>query len=157
LQPVRCKLDVVPGDVMDKPRFTVLVVDDELSLRRLMMRHLRRNGINPIGAADGAEGLEAFLADREKIDLVILDMLMPGMNGLDLAAELERCRPGVKILYISGLGASIAMESIVRQSADRVLLKPFTQQALVERVAHLLALDNMRSADDSRRWDRETA
>jgi DNA-binding response OmpR family regulator len=142
---------------MDKPRFTVLVVDDEILLRRLIMRELKRNGIDPIGAADGTEGLEAFLAGREKIDLVIMDLLMPGMNGLDLAAELERRRPGVKILYISGLGASIAVESILSQSPDRVLLKPFTPQALVERVAHLLALDNMRSAHAGRRWKRESA
>jgi DNA-binding response OmpR family regulator len=142
---------------MHKPRFTVLVVDDEILLRRLIMRALKLNGIDSIGAADGAEGLEAFMADRERIDLVIMDLLMPGMNGLDLAAELERRRPGVKILYISGLGASIAMESIVRQAADRVLLKPFTPQALVDRVAHLLALDHMRSAHAGRRWKRESA
>ena len=127
---------------MDKqPRFSVLVIDDELPVRRLIMRTLKRNGIDPIGAADGAEGLEAFLANRQRIGMVILDLQMPGMNGLDLAAELERRRPGIKILYISGLGASIAMESILRQSAEQVLLKPFTPQALVERVVHLLAID----------------
>jgi DNA-binding response OmpR family regulator len=142
---------------MDKPRFTVLVVDDELSLRRLIMRTLKANGINPIGAGDGLEGLAAFLADLERIDLVILDLMMPGMSGLDLAAELERRRPGVKILYISGLVDSIAMECILRQSADRVLLKPFKQQVLVERVVHLLALDEARSARATSHWKRESA
>jgi len=125
---------------MIKARFSVLVIDDELPVRRLIMRTLKRSGIDPIGAADGAEGLEAFLANRQRIGMVILDLPMR-MNGLDLAAELERRRPGIKILYISGLGSSIAMESILQQSADRVLLKPFTPQALVERVVHLLAID----------------
>jgi DNA-binding response OmpR family regulator len=146
-----------PGVSIKKPRFTVLVIDDELPLRSLMMRTLEARGIDPIGAADGAEGLKAFLASRESIDLVILDLLMPGMSGLDLAAELERRRPGLKILYISGLGASIAMDSIVRESADRVMLKPFTQQALLERVEHLLAMDKVRSTQATRRWSRETA
>jgi CheY-like chemotaxis protein len=146
-----------PCVVMDKPRFTVLVVDDEISLRRLMMRTLKAIGVDSIGAADGAAGLKAFLAGRERIDLVILDLMMPGMSGLDLAAELERRRPGVKILYISGLGASIAMECILRQAADRVLVKPFTQQALAERVAQLLAMDKGRSVRATRNLDRESA
>jgi len=142
---------------MEKSRFTVLVVEEEVSLRRLMLRALRRGGIDPIGAADGAGGLEAFLANNERIDLVVLDMIMPGMSGLDLAAELERRRPGVKILYTSGHGTSIAMASIQRQSADRVLLKPFKQQALMERVVHLLALSDVRSAQAARNWERESA
>jgi len=142
---------------MEKSRFTVLVVDGEVSLRRLMLQALRRGGIDPIGAADGAAGLEAFLANRERIDLVVLDMIMPGMSGLDLAAELERRRPGVKILYISGHGTSVAMASIQRQSADHVLLKPFEQQALMERVMHLLRLDDLRSRRAGRNWKRESA
>lgn len=100
----------------------------------------------PIGAANGQAGLAAFLANREKIDLVILDMLMPGMSGLDLAAELGRQDPALKILYISGHGTSIAMESLRQQSADRVLLKPFNEQALLERVELLLSVDQAGSA-----------
>lgn len=142
---------------MDKPRFSVLVVDDERSLLHLIMRTLKDNGIRAIGAGDGAEGLEVFLANREGIDLVIIDMMMPRMNGLDLAAELERRRPGVKILYISGHGASIAMESILRQSADRVLLKPFRKQELVERVALLLGVADLGCDEAAEFWRTESA
>jgi DNA-binding response OmpR family regulator len=124
---------------MDNPRLTVLVIDDTPGVREFIMDELETHGIDPIGAGDGVAGLKAFMANRERIDLVILDLLMPRMSGLDLAAELERCRPGVKILYISGHDGSIAIESIRRQSADRVLLKPFTPGALVERVRRLLA------------------
>ena len=125
---------------MDKSRFTVLVVDDDVPLRRLVLRALQTSGIETIGAGTAAEGLEVFLAHPGKIDLVIVDMVMPGMSGLDLAAELERLQPGVQILYISGSGDSIAMKSIQRQSADRVMLKPFVPEALVERVTQLLAV-----------------
>jgi DNA-binding response OmpR family regulator len=124
---------------MYNPRLTVLVIDDTPGVREFIMDELETHGIDPIGAGDGVAGLKAFMANRERIDLVILDLLMPRMSGLDLAAELERCRPGVKILYISGHDGSIAIESIRRQSADRVLLKPFTPGALVERVRRLLA------------------
>lgn len=123
---------------MDEPSFTVLVVDDEPDLRRFMVGVLQSNGFGPIEAVNEAQGLALFKANRDRIDLVILDMVMPGMSGLDLAAELERQRPGVKVLYISANGASIAMECIVRQSADGVLFKPFTGSGLVERVVQLL-------------------
>jgi DNA-binding response OmpR family regulator len=141
----------------NKPRFTVLVIDDDAPLRRLIVKTLQGQGIDAMEAADGAEGLEAFMAGRGKIDLVILDLMMPGMNGLDLAAELERRRPGVKILYVSGLGASIAMDSILRESADRVLLKPFTQEALLDRVAHLLAIEKAHRVHATRNWKRGSA
>ncbi len=123
---------------MDERPYTVLVVDDEPSSRQFIVDVLQSNEFGPIEAANEAQGLALFQANRDRIDLVILHMVMPGMGGLDLAAELERQRPGVKILYISAHGSSIAMESILRQSAERVLLKPFTGPALVERVAHLL-------------------
>ena len=126
-------------DFMDNPRLTVLVIDDTPAVREFIMDELKTHGIDPIGAGDGVAGLKAFVANRERIDLVILDLLMPRMSGLDLAAELERCRPGVKILYISGHDGSIAIESIRRQSADRVLMKPFTPGALRSKVGSLLA------------------
>ena len=126
------------GAIMDERPFTVLVVDDDPSLRQFIVGVLESNGFAFIEAANERQGLALFKANSDKIDLVILDMVMPGMSGLDLAAELERQRPGVKVLYISAHCSSIAMESILRQSADRVLLTPFTGPALVERLSHLL-------------------
>jgi DNA-binding response OmpR family regulator len=133
--------------MMDEPPFTVLVVDDEPYLRQFIVDVLRSNGFGSIEADNEGRGLVLFQANRDRIDLVILDLVMPGMSGLDLAAELERQRPGVKILYISAEGSSIAMDCIVQQSADGVLLKPFTGPALAERVAHLL---HKPGADSSR-------
>src|SRR5438105_1432058 len=125
---------------MHEPPHTVLVVDDDTSVRTLILHVLKRHGFTPMEAASGAEGLELFQANRDRIDLVILDMVMPGLSGLDVASELERQKPGVNILYISAHGASIAMESLLKQSADRVLLKPFTEKSLVERLAYLLGM-----------------
>jgi DNA-binding response OmpR family regulator len=146
-----------PGAIMDERPFTVLVVDDDPSLRQFIVDVLRSNGFAPIEAVNEGQGLALFQANRDTIDLVILDMVMPGMNGLDLAAELERQRAGVKILYISAHGSSIAMESILRQSADRVLLTPFTGPALVERVSHLLGEPGADSARASEMGGGESA
>jgi CheY-like chemotaxis protein len=64
--------------------------------------------------------------------------VMPGVSGLDLAAILGRDYPNLKILYISGYIGSLAAEALARRSPERVLLKPFTEDALLARVLMLL-------------------
>jgi len=121
------------------PQATILVVEDNSALRRLMARVLIDQGFQVLQASTAPKGLELFQAQPELVDLAVVDMVMPGMSGLDLAAELERLRPGIKILYTSGYGSSVAMESISHRSPDRVLLKPFDATELAERVSRLVA------------------
>ena len=116
----------------------ILVVEDNGALRRLMLRILAGSGYAVLEAATGAQGLDLFREQSPSVDLVIVDMVMPGLSGLDVAAEIERHQPGTKILYISGYATSVAMESISRRSPDRVLIKPFDASQLIERVALLL-------------------
>lgn len=117
---------------------TILVVEDDEPLRRMMIRALDGQGFRTIEAGTSAEGLAHFLSNRREIGLAIIEMVMPAMSGLDLAAELDRLRPGMAILYMSSLPESIAMESIARRSPERVLAKPFTSDDLRQRVSHLL-------------------
>jgi DNA-binding response OmpR family regulator len=116
----------------------ILVVEDNGALRRLMLRILAGSGYAVLDAPSGARGLELFRENSPSVDLAIVDMVMPGLSGLDVAAEIERHQPGMKILYISGYPSSVAMESIGRRSPDRVLIKPFDAAQLIERVALLL-------------------
>ncbi len=116
----------------------ILVVEDNGPLRRLMLRILEGSGYQVFEAAGGAQGLELFREHAALLDLAIVDMVMPGISGLDVAAEMERDRPGMKILYISGHATSVAMESISRRSPDHVLLKPFDAAELISKVAQLL-------------------
>ena len=116
----------------------ILVVEDNGALRRLMLRILAGSGYAVLEASSGAQALDLFRAHSPRVDLAILDMVMPGLSGLDVAAEIERHQPGMKILYISGYASSVAMESIRRRSPDRVLIKPFDATQLIERVASLL-------------------
>ncbi len=111
-----------------------------------MQRMLAGHGLRVLQASTAVEGLAIFRAHRASISLAIIDMILPGMSGLDLAAELERLRPGMKILYTSGYGSSVAMESIGRRSPDHVLLKPFTGRLLIDRIAHLLHAERPRHA-----------
>lgn len=119
----------------------ILVVEDNGALRRLMLRILTGSGYGVLEASTGAQALELFRQRSPSVDLAIIDMVMPGLSGLDVAAEMERHQPGMKILYISGYASSVAIESISRRSPDRVLIKPFDAAQLIERVAFLLNPD----------------
>lgn len=123
---------------MQGTRATIVLVDDESSIRRTIVRTLERNGFAVVEVATAEEGLRIFTEHRLPIDLAIIDLVMPGMSGMDLAAELIREYPKVPILYTSGYAGSVAMETIARSSPDAVLAKPFTQEVLLERVQLLL-------------------
>lgn len=127
----------------DGAQRTILVVEDNGALRRLMLRILEGCGYAVLEAANGPQGLELF-RQQGTVDLAILDMVMPGMSGLDVAAEIERQQPGIKILYVSGHTSSVAIDSISRRSPENVLLKPFDAGDLIDRVAQLLEPDGPR-------------
>jgi two-component system, cell cycle sensor histidine kinase and response regulator CckA len=131
----------VSGDVAtttcDRVR-TILVVDDHTPVRQLISRMLIRRGFKTIEADNGSEALRLFEGAHEKIDLAIIDMVMPEMSGLDVAAELGRLHPELKILYLSGHDGSIAIDCIRRRSPELLLLKPFTERSLVDRVLGIL-------------------
>jgi DNA-binding response OmpR family regulator len=124
--------------VLPDNRPAILVVDGNADLRKSMARVLTAHGFLALEAGGGEDGLDQFERHRNRIGLAVIEMVMPGMTGLDLAAELERRQPGFPILYISSLGESIAVESIARRSPDRVMLKPFTDASLRKRVQKLL-------------------
>ncbi len=90
-------------------------------------------------AANAMEALEVFRIHSHQINLAIIDFVMPSTSGLDLAAELGRQRPGLKILYTSGYIDTVAMKCIAHQQPELVLSKPFSQSQLIARVENLMA------------------
>jgi CheY-like chemotaxis protein len=126
------------GKAMGEPEPTVLVVEDNELLRDVIQCMLSGHGFATVTAENAEQGLLVF-ESNPAVALAILDMVLPGKSGLDLAAELERRRPGFRILYISGFSDSIAMESIARRDPKVVLIKPFGEDALIQRVTALLA------------------
>jgi len=95
-------------------------------------------GFEPSTAGAAADGLALVQERQGRFDLAILDMVMPGMSGLDLATELGRAYPSIEILYISGYVGSLAADALARRTPDRVLLKPFTEEAFLDRVRMVL-------------------
>ena len=121
-------------------RPAVLVVEDDPALLRLIQCMLADGGMTAFTATKAADGLALVRERRGDFDLAIIDIVMPGMSGLDLATDLDREYPNLKILYISGYVGSLAAEAIARRTPDRVLLKPFTEPVLLERVRALLEI-----------------
>jgi DNA-binding response OmpR family regulator len=119
---------------------TVLVVEDDTHLLKLLVCILASGGFDTVAAGRAAEGLSLVRKRRGAFDLAIIDMVMPGMSGLDLATDLDREYPSLKILYISGYAGSLAADALSRRTPHQVLLKPFTGQILLERVRMLLEI-----------------
>lgn len=131
----------------DEAGRTILVVEDQTEVRHLITQLLTRRGFRILEAGDGHEALALIDAFNTSISLAILDMVLPTMSGLDVAAELQRRHPEIQVLYLSGYAGSIAMDSIQRRSPELLLLKPFTEEGLLSRINGMLGTDPKDSPD----------
>ena len=117
----------------------ILFAEDEPQVRSLGERLLRGLGYRVLSAESGAAALVRAESSGETIDLLVTDVVMPGMTGEELAAELRKGRPDLRVLYISGYAAdSEAIERALR-AGDGFLPKPFTVSELADRVHEVLS------------------
>jgi PAS domain S-box-containing protein len=120
---------------------SVLVVDDEASIRDVAHRVLTCAGYQVITASNGQEAL-AVLADPEApADLLLTDVVMPGVSGEPFAARAQAIRPGIRVLYMSGYGREGPLTESWPDIAEQVIAKPFSRAALLARVSEALAVD----------------
>jgi len=118
---------------------TILLVEDEGSLRELAARVLRKQGYAVIEAANGIEALETMAASSQaKIDLLITDVIMPEMGGKELFRKLLERYPGTKVLYISGYTDNAIVHHGVLDEGVSFLPKPFTPLSLAQKVRDTL-------------------
>ena len=107
----------------------VLVVDDDPDVRRLAVQALVCHGHLVVAASDAAEALHAVALATDRVGLLVTDVAMPGMSGVELAARLVAASPGLPVLYMSGNAGSAGLAA----GAD-VLVKPFTAEEFARRV-----------------------
>jgi len=117
---------------------TVLVVEDEEALRRVAARALAAAGYSVLSAADGEEALRAVAQHSGAIDLLVTDVVMPGMGGATLAQELTVRRPELKILYMSGYTDDAIVRHGVLEAGIHFLAKPFTAPDVTRKVREVL-------------------
>jgi DNA-binding response OmpR family regulator len=113
-------------------RSTVLVVEDEPALRVVVMLILRREGFHVLVAEHGHEALAVAQAFEGRIDLVITDVIMPRLSAREMVTRLKELRPGVRVLYMSGVSdAEILRRRGLLEDPPMLLEKPFTAAELV--------------------------
>jgi two-component system, cell cycle sensor histidine kinase and response regulator CckA len=116
----------------------VLLAEDEESVRLTTSLLLGRLGYRVLEASSGEEALRVAEASREKIELLITDVVMPGINGCQLADSLRSRDPGLKVLFQSGYTADAVLHHGIMEAESTFLRKPFTLEALDKKVRELL-------------------
>lgn len=114
---------------------TVLVVEDEEPVRRLVCRVLKRYGYKIIPASNGIEALDIFRGRMDEIDLLLTDTIMPEMNGPELAKQAKSLLPRIKIIFMSGY-----IDTVISHTAAEVnfIQKPFDPEGLAQKVREVL-------------------
>jgi hypothetical protein len=108
---------------------TIVLVEDDPLVRDVARRMLDRLGYRVLPAPDGVEGLDLIRSPSTRIDLLVTDVVMPGMSGPELASRARRVRPGLPVVFVSGYPQPVGSGGAVE-----VLAKPFSVEALAARV-----------------------
>jgi signal transduction histidine kinase/ActR/RegA family two-component response regulator len=118
---------------------TVLIVEDDPGVRAFAVQVLRDAGSTVFEAENAAEALAIAAVESRPLDLLLTDVVLPGIDGADLAARLRGLRPGLRVLFMSGYTPEEIVVTAALGSDDQLLRKPFLPAALRERVAQALA------------------
>lgn len=122
----------------EKPR--ILIVDDDVSLRKILYRILENGGYDVISASSGAEALAIFRKSSPPVDLLVTDYNMPGMNGLELARECSAINAALPVLYVSGNYPEPILRTEMEQRKCGFLPKPFRKEELLRTCKEILLM-----------------
>jgi CheY-like chemotaxis protein len=117
---------------------TILVAEDDASLRKLTRIVLESAGYTVITAEDGEDAITKFMENREKIQLVVLDMIMPNKSGKEACEEIKKTSPATRILFLSGYTMDIMKTQEIIAKGFDFLLKPVSPKDLVKKVREIL-------------------
>jgi len=117
---------------------TILVVEDQESVRSFVKAALRHHGYQVIHAGDGDQALSVANLHSRQIDLLLTDVVMPGLNGRELSERLKELRGNLKVLFISGYTADVFAQRGILDPGVAFLHKPFSQEELVQKVREIL-------------------
>src|SRR5690349_18834707 len=127
------------------PRETVLTIEDDAPIRRGVVDALTYAGYTVLEAGDGREGCQMAL--RREFDLLLLDMVLPGMLGLEILREVRNARPTLPVIILSARGEENDRVSGLRLGADDYVVKPFSVSELLARVEAVLRRSPSRPTD----------
>jgi DNA-binding NtrC family response regulator len=116
---------------------TILVVDDEPEIRKLVTAMLTRNGYRVLTADSGENAVRLF-RNNPGVDLLLTDVVAPGMSGPMIADEIAAIRPDVKVVFMSGYDNTQVVQRYVVEKGYSLLIKPFTMEQLGKMIARVL-------------------
>src|SRR5437016_1251064 len=119
-------------------RRTILVVDDEPEIRKLVSAMVTAKGYNVLTADSGEHALTLVKNQKTPIDLLLTDVVAPGMSGPMLADKLVEQQPDLRVLYMSGFDNTNVVQRYVVEKGHALLHKPFTGEELARKVAEML-------------------
>ena len=125
--------------VMTRGSETILLTEDEAAVRVATRTILEQAGYRVIEAANGHLALDTFRKRMHEIDLVVTDMIMPGMNGRELADQLRAMRPDIRLLFTSGYTDDTVLRQSLLEPGSLFIQKPYTPQSLTARVREALS------------------
>ncbi len=117
---------------------TILVAEDDAAVRKIVVRTLKKYRYKVLEAENGVEAIKTSWNYKEKIDLLLTDTVMPKINGRELAEELSRSRPKMKVMFMSGYPREILSEEGAIDPSIHLLRKPFTSEELVQEIRKVL-------------------
>ena len=121
----------------DDAQKTILVVDDEPDIRKLVSAMLTRQGYKVLSADTGDNALRLFRAHPETV-LLLTDVVAPGMSGPMIADEVAAIRPDIKVLFMSGYDSTQVVQKYVVEKGYSLLVKPFTMEQLSAKIEGIL-------------------
>ena len=123
---------------MSGEQTTILVVDDEPEVRKLVTAMLTRNGYRVLTADTGENAIRLF-RNNPGVELLLTDVVAPGMSGPMIADEIAALKPDIKVLFMSGYDGTQVVQRYVVEKNYSLLIKPFTMEQLEQKVRETLA------------------
>ncbi len=117
---------------------TILIVDDEQIMRQILREGLEAEGYRTLEACNGIEAVQIFIKEKENIDLIILDMIMPKQNGLETFKQMKALQLNVPVILSSGYGENKQVQEMINEGVRDVLQKPYRVDTLTKKVKEIL-------------------
>ncbi|MBI5472114.1 MAG: response regulator [Ignavibacteriae bacterium] len=118
----------------------VLISEDEVDINNLLTLILQSEDFLVFQAFDGQTALDLFSVHQDEVDLVVTDLGLPRLGGVDLIAKIREMKPSIRIIGASGFGRNNVREEVKRAGADEFLAKPYVTSDLVASVKRLLGI-----------------
>ena len=116
----------------------ILIVDDEASIRDVTKTSLEKHNYNVLTASDGIEAIAIYAQHKDHISAVLMDMMMPSMDGITAIRALQKINPQVKVIAVSGLATSEKIDTAMTGGARLFLSKPYTCENLLKKIHQLI-------------------